>query len=116
MRAGNAWRQTRRELSGVAGRRTSDRIEDACGVVGRAATTGRVDGEIQEELKHPTDCWSVPVCWVWSDSNGGVQTPMGTQGVSQCFGCGVVGEGEVDIDDGNFYCVACWLVYHAAHL
>jgi hypothetical protein len=39
---------------------------------------------------------------------------MGPQGVSQCFGCGVVGEGEVDIDDGNFYCVACWLVYHAA--
>jgi hypothetical protein len=39
---------------------------------------------------------------------------MGTQGVSQCFGCGVVGEGEVDIDDGNFYCFACWLVYHAA--
>ena len=39
---------------------------------------------------------------------------MGTQGVSQCFGCGVVGEGEEDIDDGNFYCFACWLVYHAA--
>ena len=39
---------------------------------------------------------------------------MGTQGVSQCFGCGVVGDGEVDIDDGNFYCFACWLVYHAA--
>jgi hypothetical protein len=68
VRAGNAWRQTRRELSGVAGRRTSDRIEDTCGVVGRAATTGRVDGEIQEELKHPTDCWYVPVCWVWGDS------------------------------------------------
>ena len=27
---------------------------------------------------------------------------------------GVVGEGEVDIDDGNFYCFTCWLVYHAA--
>ena len=39
---------------------------------------------------------------------------MGTQGVSQCFGCGVVGEGEEDIDDGNFYCFACWLIYHAA--
>ena len=39
---------------------------------------------------------------------------MGTQGVSQCFGCGVVGEGEVDFDDGNFYCFTCWLVYHAA--
>ena len=39
---------------------------------------------------------------------------MGTQDVSQCFGCGVVGEGEEDIDDGNFYCLACWLVYHAA--
>jgi hypothetical protein len=34
--------------------------------------------------------------------------------VSQFFGCGVVGEGEVDIDDGNFYCFTCWLVYHAA--
>ena len=39
---------------------------------------------------------------------------MGTQSVSQCFGCGVVGEGEVDFDDGNFYCFTCWLVYHAA--
>ena len=39
---------------------------------------------------------------------------MGTQGVSQCFGCGVVGEGEEDNDDGNFYCFACWLIYHAA--
>jgi hypothetical protein len=28
---------------------------------------------------------------------------MGTQGVSQCFGCGVVGEGEEDTEDGNFY-------------
>ena len=27
---------------------------------------------------------------------------------------GVVGEGKVDIDDGNFYCFTCWLVYHAA--
>jgi hypothetical protein len=41
---------------------------------------------------------------------------MGTQGVSQCFGCGVVGEIEVDIDDGNFYCFICWLVYHAARV
>jgi len=84
------------------------------GVAGSAVSTGRVRGEIQEELKHPSDCWSVPVCWVWSDSRGGVQTPMGTQGVSQCFGCGVVGEGEEDVDDGNFYCFACWLIYHAA--
>jgi hypothetical protein len=40
---------------------------------------------------------------------------MGTQGVSQCFGCGVVSEGEEDTEDGNFYCFACWLIYHAAH-
>ena len=39
---------------------------------------------------------------------------MGTQDVSQCFECGVVGEGEVDIDNGLFYCYACWLIYHAA--
>ena len=39
---------------------------------------------------------------------------MGTRDVSQCFECGVVGEGEVDIDDGLFYCFACWLVYYAA--
>jgi len=39
---------------------------------------------------------------------------MGTRGVSQCFGCGVVDEGEVDIDDGNFYCFTCWLAYYAA--
>ena len=39
---------------------------------------------------------------------------MGTQGVSQCFGCGVVGEGEEDTEDGNFYCFTCWLIYHAA--
>ena len=39
---------------------------------------------------------------------------MGAQGVSQCFGCGVVCEGEEDIDDGNFYCFACWLIYHTA--
>ena len=39
---------------------------------------------------------------------------MGTQGVSQCFGGGVVGEGEEDTEDGNFYCFACWLIYHAA--
>ena len=36
-------------------------------MAGRAATTGRVDGEIQEELKRPSDCWYVPVCRVWSD-------------------------------------------------
>ena len=51
---------------------------------------------------------------VTSGSEGGVQTPMGTQGVSQCFGCGVDGEGEEDTEDGNFYCFACWLIYHAA--
>jgi hypothetical protein len=39
---------------------------------------------------------------------------MGTQGVSQCFGCGVVGEGKEDIGDGNFYCFACWLIYHTS--
>ena len=39
---------------------------------------------------------------------------MGTQGASQCFGCGVVGEGEEDTEDGNFYCFTCWLIYHAA--
>ena len=39
---------------------------------------------------------------------------MGTQSVSQCFGCGGVGEGEEEIEDGNFYCFACWLIYHAA--
>ena len=33
--------------------------------------------------------------------------------VSQCFECGVVGEGEVDIDNELFYCYACWLIYHA---
>ena len=38
--------------------------EDARRVAGRAATTGRVDGEIQEELKRPSDCWYVPVCRV----------------------------------------------------
>ena len=42
--------------------------EDARTVAGRAATTGRVDGEIQEELKRPSDCWYVPVCRVWGDS------------------------------------------------
>jgi hypothetical protein len=57
----------------VAGRNTSERSEDACGVVGRAATTGRVDGEIQEELKHPSDCWYVPVCWVWGDSKEDIE-------------------------------------------
>jgi hypothetical protein len=46
----------------------SERSEDARRVAGRAATTGRVDGEIQEELKRPSDCWYVPVCRVWGDS------------------------------------------------
>jgi hypothetical protein len=73
VRAGDAWRQTRKERSGVAGRRTSDRSEDARRVAGRAATTGRVDGEIQEELKRPSDCWYVPVCRVWGDSEKDAQ-------------------------------------------
>jgi hypothetical protein len=51
--AGNAWRQTRRDRSGVAGRRTSDRSENARGVAGRAASTGRVGSGIQEECIHP---------------------------------------------------------------
>jgi hypothetical protein len=42
-------------------------------VAGRAATTGRVDGEIQEELKRPSDCWYVPVCRVWGDSKEDAQ-------------------------------------------
>ena len=52
MHAGNVWRQTRRESFGVAGRRTSDRSEDACGVARRAASTGRVGSGIQKECKH----------------------------------------------------------------
>ena len=51
----------------------NERIEDARGVAGRAATTGRVDGEIQEELKRPSDCWYVPVCRVWGDSKEDAQ-------------------------------------------
>ena len=47
--------------------------EDARRVAGRAATTGRVDGEIQEELKHPSDCWYVSVCRVWGDSKEDAQ-------------------------------------------
>jgi hypothetical protein len=39
---------------------------------------------------------------------------MGTQIAAQCFRCGVVGEGEEDNDDGNFYCSVCWLIYHTA--
>jgi len=66
--AGDAWRQTSKECSGVAGRKTSERSEDARRVAGRAATTGRVDGEIREELKRQSDCWYVPVCRVWGDS------------------------------------------------
>ena len=68
MLAGDAWRQTSKECSGVAGRKTSERSEDARRVAGRAATTGRVDGEIREELKRQSDCWYVPVCRVWGDS------------------------------------------------
>ena len=64
----NALKQTRRQRFGVARRKTSERSENTRGVAGRAAFTGRVGGEIQEELKHPSDCWCVPVCWVWSDS------------------------------------------------
>ena len=36
---------------------------------------------------------------------------MGTRDVSQCFECGVVGEGEVDIDDG-----CLWECSPAAHI
>jgi hypothetical protein len=43
-----------------------------------------------------------------------VLTRMATHIADQYFGCGVVGEGEVDDADGNYYCFACWLVYHAA--
>ena len=34
--------------------------------------------------------------------------------VAQFFGCGVSGDCQVDDADGNYYCFACWLVYHAA--
>ncbi len=47
--------------------------EDPRRVAGRGATTGRVDGEIQEELKHPSDCWYVSVCRVWGDSKEDAQ-------------------------------------------
>ncbi len=47
--------------------------EDARRVAGRAATTGHVDGEIQEELKRPSGCWYVPVCRVWGDSKEDTQ-------------------------------------------
>ncbi len=86
MRAGNALRRTRRERSGVAGRRTIDRREDAYGVAGRASSTGRVGGGIKEECTH-----------LWGHK------------LHQCFGCGVVGEDEEDNNDGNYYCYACWL-------
>ncbi len=65
MLEGNTWRRTQRDR--LAGRRTTERSEDARGVAGRAVTTGRVDSEIQEDHKNPSDCWYVPVCWVWSD-------------------------------------------------
>ena len=39
---------------------------------------------------------------------------MGTQDASQCCGCGVVGEGEEDNDDGRFFCYTCWLIHDAA--
>ena len=42
-------------------------------MAGRAATSGRIDGEIQEELKRPSDCWYVPVCRVWGDSKEDAQ-------------------------------------------
>ena len=84
MRAGDAWRQTRKERSGVAGRRTSERGEDARRVARRAATTGRVDGEIQEELKRPSDCWYVPVCRVWGDSEKDTQKDAASPEGSDC--------------------------------
>ena len=100
MRAGNAWRQTRRECSGVAGRRTSDRSEDARVVVGRAATTGRVDGEIQEELKHPSDCWYVPVCWAKEDSEESCHSPEGSPEGSD-FAAEVCEESGPNAEEGH---------------
>ena len=44
----NAWKQTRRQRFGVAGRKTSERSENTRGVAGRAASTGRVGSGIQE--------------------------------------------------------------------
>ena len=98
MRAGDAWRQTRKERSGVAGRRTSEHSEDASRVAGRAATTGRVDGEIQEELKRPSDCWYVPVCRVWSDFESknegeGCSGPEGSDLAAEEGCCGILRSG-----------------------
>ena len=59
-----------RKESSLAGRRTIERSEDARGVAGRAASTGRVDSGIQEKCKHP-----------WDSS------------ASQCLGCGVMWRG-----------------------
>jgi hypothetical protein len=71
-------------------------------VARRSSNTQRIGG-----LSHCVGCGV-------TQKKGGVQTPMGTRGGSQCFGCGVVGEGEVDIDDGNFYCFTCCLAYYLA--
>ncbi len=51
MRAGNALRRTRRERSGVAGRRAIEHRGDAPRVDGRASSTGRFGGGIKEECK-----------------------------------------------------------------
>jgi hypothetical protein len=37
-------------------------------------------------------------------NRGAVQTRMATHITDQCFGCGAIGEGEVDNADGNYYC------------
>ena len=97
----------------------SERSEDARRVAGRAATTGRVDGEIQEELKRPSDCWYVPVCRVWGDSKEDAQkdaaSPEGSdfageEGYEE-DGCGPEGsdfaaeksyeEGDPDTEEGH---------------
>ena len=61
-------REREREHARERARTRKRGTEDARRVAGRAATTGRVDGETQEELKRPSDCWYVPVCRVWGDS------------------------------------------------
>ena len=69
----NAWKQTRRQRFGVAGRKTSERSENTRGVAGRAASTGRVVSGIEEECRRPWERkvypsvlgvgWSVKARW-----------------------------------------------------
>ena len=69
----NAWKQTRRQRVGVAGRKTSERSENTRGVAGRAASTGRVVSGIEEECRRPWERkvypsvlgvgWSVKARW-----------------------------------------------------